>query len=64
MKLDHAKLDIMRARKLLTTSQLAKIANVSTATIVRKNKNDVNVITIGKIAKALGVDPEEIIVKE
>ncbi len=62
MKLDHNKLDLLRARNVLTISQLAKAANVSTMSIVR-GKNP-GVTTIGKIAKALGVDVEEIIVKE
>ncbi len=62
MKLDHDKLDLLRARNVLTLSQLAKAANVSTASIVR-GKNP-SVTTVGKLARALGVDVEEIIVKE
>lgn len=62
MKLDHNKLDILRARNCLTMSQLAKAAGVSTASIVR-SKNP-SVITVGRVARALGVDVEEIIVKE
>ncbi len=62
MKLDHNKLDLLRARNVLTLSQLAKTANVSTASIVRGSNSGIT--TIGKVAKALGVDVEEIIVKE
>ncbi|MCI9641116.1 XRE family transcriptional regulator [Anaerotruncus sp. 80] len=62
MKLDHDKLDLLRARNVLTISQLAKVAKVSAATIVRGGNP--GIVTVGKIAKALGVDVEEIIVKE
>ncbi|NBJ75044.1 XRE family transcriptional regulator, partial [Neglecta sp. X4] len=54
MKLDHDKLDLLRARNVLTISQLAKVAKVSAATIVRGGNP--GIVTVGKIAKALGVD--------
>lgn len=62
MKLNHAKLDLLRAKNLLTLQQLAKLAGVSTATLVKRG--NLGVVTIGRIAKALNVDVEEIIEKE
>ena len=62
MKLNREKLDLLRAKNLLTLQQLAKLAGVSTATLVKGGNP--GVVTIGRIAKALNVDVEEIIVKE
>ena len=62
MKLNREKLDLLRAKNLLTLQQLAKLAGVSTATLVKSGNP--GVVTIGRIAKALNVDVEEIIVKE
>lgn len=62
MRLNREKLDLLRAKNLLTLQQLAKLAGVSTATLVKRG--NLGVVTIGRIAKALNVDVEEIIEKE
>lgn len=62
MQLSRKKLDIARANRCMTISQLAKAAGVSATPIV--NCERVNVVTAGKIAKALGVPVEELLAEE
>lgn len=62
MKLNKEKLEIMRANKCMTISQLAKVAGVSNTPIV--NCENINPVTAGKIAKALGVPVEELLAEE
>lgn len=62
MKLDKNKIDLLRAKNLWTTQQLAKEAGVSCTALC--GRYDTGAVTAGKIARALGVDVEEIIVKE
>ena len=62
MRLDKNKLELKRANKCITISQLAKKAGVSNTPIV--NCENVNPVTAGKIAKALGVSVEEILADE
>ena len=64
MKLNKNKLDLIRARKCAQLKDIAAAAGVSTATIQKGYKRDIAPECIGKIAKALNVDVEEIIVKE
>ena len=64
MKLDKRKIDLYRARKCMTTEELAETAKVSQTTIRKGYKEKISVNTVGKIAKALGVDVKEIIVEE
>lgn len=62
MKIDKRKFDLLRAKRCMTTQQLAKAANVSTATIYSIGKTaETKAVIVGKFAKALGVEPEDII---
>jgi len=63
MKINNRKLDVVLARKCLNLSQLR--AGISPQTITRiRSGIAVKPATVGKIAQALGVDPEDIIEKE
>ena len=64
MLLNKNALDLIRARECLTLDELTKRANVSKATICQGYKKDIGVIPIGKLARALDVDVEEIIIME
>lgn len=64
MKTNENKLDLLRARKGLSRKELAEKAKIGTTTLRVSHKKDVDAVVIGKIAKALEVDPEEIILKE
>ncbi|MEA5004314.1 MAG: hypothetical protein VB081_12575 [Christensenella sp.] len=62
MKLDRKKLDLAKARTCLSTAQLIEKANIPSGTYCSAIRcNNVRPETVGKIAKALGVDPAEII---
>lgn len=63
MKIDNKKLDLLMAEKCLTSEKLSKITGVSQVTIARMKNGSQKPrpITIGKIAKALGIKPEELI---
>lgn len=63
MKIDNKKLDLLMAEKCLTLEKLSKITGVSQVTIARMKNGSQKPrpITIGKIAKALGIKPEELI---
>lgn len=61
MKINNRKLDIELARRCMTLSAL-RGDGLSPQTLTRiRNGTDVKPVTVGKIAKALGVDPAEII---
>ena len=61
MKIDNSKLELTLARRCMVLSAL-RSDGLSPQTIARiRNGADVKPITLGKIAKALGVDPAEII---
>ena len=62
MKLNKEKLYLLRARECLTIQQLASKAGVSCKEISKNSS--IGAVSAGKIAKALEVDPEEIILKE
>ena len=64
MKIDKRKLDLCRARKCMSSQQLLKLSRVSTSTLYGTKGKEVSALTVGKIAAALGVDPEEIVVDE
>lgn len=53
----------VRTRRLLTQEELAERAGVSAATIVNieRNNQEPHFRTIRKVAKALGVDPAELL---
>lgn len=64
MRLSKTAIDLFRARQCMEMRQLASKASVSEMSIRNGYKQGITPVTIGKIAKALGVDPEEIILKE
>ena len=65
MEISTKKIKQMMAAKLWTQEQLAEVAEVSRATINSTLlKGSCSTVTAGKIAKALGADPEDIIEKE
>ena len=55
---------IAQAKALLGNRELAELASVSPNTIVIAGKVDMQPVTIGKIAKALGVEVTDIIEEE
>lgn len=64
MKINNRKLDIELARRCISLSAL-RGNGLSPQTITRiRNGADVKPVTVGKMAKALGVDPAEIIEME
>lgn len=61
MKIDNRKLELTLARRCMVLSAL-RCDGLSPQTITRIRRGaDVKPATVGKIAKALGVDPVEII---
>ena len=56
----------VRESKLLTQVELAKLARLSEATIVRIEaaQHEPRISTIRKLAAALGVEPGELVVRE
>lgn len=61
MRIDRDKLKLAQARAMLGNKELAAAAKVSTNSLVTAGKVNVMPATVGKIAKALGVDVTEII---
>lgn len=63
MKLSTTKLQLVMAEKCMTVTELYKKADISRSTLqqIRTGRNDPKPVTIGKIAKALGVTPSEIV---
>ncbi len=57
------KLKRQRTRRALTQEQLALRAGVSTATVARIERDEIEprMTTLGKLAKALEVDPGELV---
>lgn len=65
MNISARKITALMGAKLMTQLALAEAADVSRATINGALlKGSCSIQTAGKIAKALGVDPEDIIEKE
>lgn len=61
MKINNRKLDIELARRCISLMAL-RGNGLSPQTLTRiRNGKDVKPVTVGKIAKTLGVDPAEII---
>jgi transcriptional regulator with XRE-family HTH domain len=52
-----------RTRRALTQAQLAERAGVAVATVARIERNEIEprMTTLGKLAKALEVDPAELV---
>lgn len=63
MKINATKLKFAMARKCMSSRDLAKSANVSYDSVVSflSRRRDTTTKTLGKIAKALDVDPETLI---
>ena len=64
MKMDKAKFNIYLAKSKLSISELAKTANISTATVHRGMRKDIKPKYIGLIADALGANVEDLIIHE
>ena len=64
MKLNKSAIDLLRAKQCLSMVDISKLAKVGTNTIYAGFTRDIDPLPVGRIAKALGVDPEEIILKE
>nr|DAK64240.1 MAG TPA: Methylphosphonate synthase, Hydroxymethylphosphonate, Iron, OXIDOREDUCTASE [Caudoviricetes sp.] len=61
MRINRDKLKLAQARAMLGNKELAAAAKISANTLVTAGKVNVMPATVGKIAKALGVDVTEII---
>ncbi len=62
MKVSKDKIDIARANRCMTITELAKAYGVSRARLnMILNQREVTVVCAGRLAKALGVDVTEII---
>lgn len=63
MKINKKKLETAMAQNCISILELADISNVSRTVLFRIGKENGNLrpITVGKIAKALGVDVTELI---
>lgn len=62
IELDRKKIDICRARKIMTVADLAEAYGVSRARMnVILNQREVTPVSAGRLADALGVDVTEII---
>ena len=63
MVIDNAKLNIALARQCMDIAELKSCVSSQTLTRIRRCE-DIKPSTLGKIAKALGVDPTEIMEQE
>lgn len=63
MKISKQKLEIAKARNCISTEELSKKSKVSIPVLQRigKENNDFRPRTVGKLAKALGVDVTELL---
>ncbi|WP_276691170.1 helix-turn-helix domain-containing protein [Acidaminococcus massiliensis] len=63
MVVDKNAIELLMARQMITQKQLSAASGVScyTLRLVLRNKKNTSPRTIGKIAWALGVDPEAIV---
>lgn len=62
MKADKKKVDLAMARACVDVRGVSELANMPPNTIQRMLRgNSVRPATIGKVARALGVDPAEIV---
>ena len=64
MRINSTKLKFAMARKCMSSRDLAESANVSYDSVISylSRRRDTTPKTLGKIAKALEVDPSELIV--
>lgn len=63
MKIDNAKLDMALAKKCINLRSLRADMSAQTLSRIRQGA-DVRPATLGKLAKALGVDPADILKEE
>lgn len=63
MKIDNRKLDVLLARQCKSLSDLRTGASSQTLTRIRRGDN-IKPSTLGRIARALNCDPEDILEKE
>lgn len=62
VKINSIKVKLLSAESGLTVEQLAKSSGVAFATIVKaRNGGNVSAATLVKLARALGVKPEELL---
>ena len=64
MKLSQNNVDLLRAKHCLSVRALSKKAGVGSNTIYAGYKRNIDALPVGRLAKALCVEPEEIILKE
>lgn len=66
MKIDTEKLDFKIAESGLLLKEIAKASELSEKSLkaIRTGQSEARITTIGKIAKALGVGVQEIIISE
>ena len=66
MRIDRNKLDMVMANRCMTSNELQKKSGVPRGTYVNivGGKRNVRPMTLGKIARALGVRAEEIMLEE
>ena len=64
--MDAFKVKVLMAKQGLTTQELSRRAGVAYNVIylALKGRKKTTLVSIGKIAKALGVEPDEIMVEE
>lgn len=63
MKIDNHKLDLLLAKRCMNLRDLRTGTSPQTLTRIRRGE-DVLPATLGRIAKALGVDPAELLKEE
>lgn len=63
-KINMTVVDMLRARKCMTSRELAQNAGISIVTLNKAYNSAVSLVVIGKVAKALNVDVTEIIIPE
>lgn len=61
MKIDRKKIDLARAKKMVTVKEIVKETGVNYSTLA---KDDISPIPLGKIARFLDVEVEELLKEE
>ena len=65
MKINAVKVKMLIAKRCMSVNEFVGAAHIASSTMrLALSGNKVTVKTLGKIAKALGVDPEDIIEQE
>lgn len=66
LKVDTTKMVLARAEAVMTVRELSKVSKVAASTINRIERGhiDPNPVTIGRIAKALNVSVNELIISD